>query len=90
MILPQNYQYYHKKHILGVKNVVWGGLYVVYMWFGVVWRWFGVFWGGLGCFHGPQILQLKAQYLAIVFYHYIFLCFKHYETDNKRSPAILS
>ena len=22
--------YYHKKQILGVKNVVWGGLYVVW------------------------------------------------------------
>ena len=28
-----------QKQILGVKNVVWGGLEVG--------------WGGLGCFHGP-------------------------------------
>ena len=38
--------YYHKKHILGVKKVVWCGL-------DVVWGGLDVVWGGLGCFHGP-------------------------------------
>ena len=32
-----NYWYYHKKHILGVKKVVWDGLEVVWRWFVVVW-----------------------------------------------------
>ena len=40
--------YSHKKHILGVKKVVWRGL-------DVVWGGLEVVWGGLGCFHGPQV-----------------------------------
>ena len=32
-----NYQYYHKKYILGVKKVVWDGLDVVWGGLEVVW-----------------------------------------------------